>query len=41
MSKQTHPYGYWTDDRIIEGSKRYKSKIEFKASAPTAYIKTV
>ena len=39
MSKQTHPYGYWTDDRIIEESKKYKTKIEFKAGAPTAYKK--
>lgn len=39
MSNPTHPYGYWTDDRIIEESKKYKTKIEFKVNAPTAYKK--
>lgn len=34
-----HPYGYWTDDKIIEESKKYKSKTEFKTNAPTAYKK--
>ena len=29
MANQTHPYGYWTDDRIIEESKKYKTPIEF------------
>lgn len=39
MSMQMHPYGYWTDDKIIEESKKYKSKTEFKTNAPTAYKK--
>ena len=39
MAKQMHPYGYWTDDKIIEESKKYKSKTEFKTNAPTAYKK--
>lgn len=39
MARHTHPYGYWTDDRIIEESKKYKTKIEFKVNAPTAYKK--
>ena len=39
MANQTHPYGYWTDERIIEESKKYKTPIEFKINAPTAYKK--
>lgn len=39
MANKTHPYGYWTDDRIIEESKKYKTPIEFKINAPTAYKK--
>ena len=39
MTIQKHPYGYWTDDRIIEESKKYKTPIEFKINAPTAYKK--
>ena len=39
MANQTHPYGYWTDDRIIEESKKYKTPIEFKINAPSAYNK--
>ena len=40
MANQTHPYGYWTDDRIIEESKKYKTPIELKINAPTAYSAT-
>lgn len=39
MANQKHPYGYWTDERIIEESKKYKTPIEFKINAPTAYKK--
>lgn len=39
MVNQKHPYGYWTDERIIEESKKYKTPIEFKINAPTAYKK--
>lgn len=39
MAHQMHPYGYWTDERIIEESKKYETKIEFKKNAPTAYKK--
>lgn len=39
MTIQKHPYGYWTDERIIEESKKYKTPIEFKINAPTAYKK--
>ena len=39
MTIQKHPYGYWTNDRIIEESKKYKTPIEFKINAPTAYKK--
>ena len=39
MANQTHSYGYWTDERIIEESKKYKTPIEFKINAPTAYKK--
>lgn len=39
MTNQKHPYGYWTDKRIIEESKKYKTPIEFKINAPTAYKK--
>ena len=39
MANKTHPYGYWTDERIIEESKKYKTPIEFKINAPTAYKK--
>ena len=30
MTIQKHPYGYWTNERIIEESKKYKTPIEFK-----------
>ena len=36
MSKQLHPYGYWTDERVIEESKKYKTRIEFKENSSTA-----
>lgn len=36
MARQTHPNGYWTDDRIIEESRKYSTRIEFKLNAPTA-----
>ena len=39
MANQKHPYGYWTDERIIEESKKYKPTIDFKINAPTAYKK--
>lgn len=39
MTIQKHPYGYWTNERIIEESKKYKTPIEFKINAPTAYKK--
>lgn len=39
MANQKHPYGYWTNERIIEESKKYKTPIEFKINAPTAYKK--
>ena len=39
MANQRHPYGYWTDERIIEESKKYRTPIEFKINAPTAYKK--
>ena len=32
MANQKHPYGYWTNDRIIEESKKYKTPIEFNPS---------
>ena len=39
MANQEHPYSYWTDERIIEESKKYKPQIEFKINAPTTYKK--
>ena len=36
MSKQLHTYGYWTDERVIEESKKYKTRIEFKENSSTA-----
>lgn len=39
MANQEHPYSYWTDERIIEESKKYNPQIEFKINAPTAYKK--
>lgn len=39
MVNQKHPYGYWTDERIIEESKKFKTPIDFKINAPTAYKK--
>lgn len=30
MSKQLHPYGYWTDERVIEESKSTKRELNSK-----------
>ena len=37
MTIQKHPYGYWTNERIIEESKKYTSRTEFAINSPTAY----
>lgn len=39
MSKLTHPYGYWTDNKIIKESRKYSTRMEFKQNASTAYKK--
>lgn len=36
MSHQKLPNGYWTDEKVIEESRKYHTKIEFKQNAPTA-----
>lgn len=36
MAKQIRPYGYWADERVIEESKKYKTRIEFKENSSTA-----
>ena len=37
MKIQIRPHGYWTDERVIEESKKYKTKMEFKKCSSTAY----
>lgn len=36
MSHQKLPKGYWTDEKVIEESRKYHTRIEFKQNAPTA-----
>ena len=36
MSHQKLPNGYWTDEKVIEESRKYHTRIEFKQNAPTA-----
>lgn len=36
MSQQKLPNGYWTDEKVIEESRKYHTRIEFKQNAPTA-----
>lgn len=37
MGKQIHPKGYWTDEKIIEESKKYQYKKDFKRCSIHAY----
>lgn len=36
MSHKKLPNGYWTDEKVIEESRKYHTRIEFKQNAPTA-----
>ena len=39
IKENPHPAGYWTREKIIEESHKYKTKSDFKHNSPSAYAK--
>lgn len=41
LKRKQKPKGYWTKERCYEEAKKYKSRKEFEANVPTAYMKSL